>query len=203
MGRVLFFAAAVACAAALYDASDAVVQLTDKDFDKTTRHGVWLVEVYAPWCGHCKAAAPEVKQAAKLLKGVGNVAVVDGDKAGSATAQKLGVKGFPTFKLIVDGKATDYNGARDAKAMVGAIMQATGELMKTRLGGKSAGGNGGGGGGSSGGGGGKPSAGKPSGGPGPSEPGGGKHVITGTAQNFDAEVLNSVEPVLVEFYAPW
>lgn len=199
MVRALIFAASLACAAALYDASDAVVQLTDKDFDKTTRSGVWLVEVYAPWCGHCKAAAPEVKQAAKLLKGVGNIAVVDGDKAGAATAQKLGVKGFPTFKLIVDGKATDYNGARDAKAMVNAIMQATGELMKTRMGGKASGGSSGGSGSGS-----KPSGSKQSGGgPGPSEPGGGKHVVTGTAQNFDDEVLNSVDPVLVEFYAPW
>lgn len=151
-------------------------------------------------CGHCKNAAGDVKAAAKMLKGVGNIAVVDGDKAGSATAQKLGVKGFPTFKLIVDGKATDYTGGRDAKSMVGAVMQAMGELMKTRMGG-------GGKPSSSSSSGGKPSGGKPSGGGGnahgPSEPGGGKHVITGTADNFAAEVLNSVEPVLVEFYAPW
>jgi hypothetical protein len=45
----LLAAACAAPALALYDASDAVVQLTDKDFDKTTRSGVWLVEVYAPW----------------------------------------------------------------------------------------------------------------------------------------------------------
>ena len=82
---LLALAAAAAPAAALDDASDAVTQLTDKTFDAATKQGVWLVEVYAPWCGHCKNAAPEVKAAAKLLAGVGHIAVVDGDKAGSAT----------------------------------------------------------------------------------------------------------------------
>ena len=47
---LFLLAACAAPALGLYDASDAVVQLTDKDFDKATRSGVWLVEVYAPWC---------------------------------------------------------------------------------------------------------------------------------------------------------
>ena len=154
------------------------------------------MEVYAPWCGHCKAAAPEVKAAAKALKGVGNLAVLDGDK-NPATAGKLGIKGFPTFKMIVDGKVSDYTGGRDSKALVGAVMSEMASLVKARLGG------GGGGGKSSGGGGSKPAGGKPSGGGGggANEPGGGKHVIAGTADNFDEEVLSSTDPVLVEFYA--
>jgi thiol-disulfide isomerase/thioredoxin len=110
------------------------------------------------------------------------------------------VKGFPTFKLLVDGKASDYTGGRDAKSMVGAVMQATGELMKARLSGKPAAGGGGGKPSSGGSGSGKSSGGNAGS---ASEPGGGKHVITGTADNFAAEVLNTVDPVLVEFYAPW
>ena len=47
--RALAVFAALASAAALYDASDAVVQLTDKDFDKRTKEGIWVVEVYADW----------------------------------------------------------------------------------------------------------------------------------------------------------
>lgn len=146
-------------------------------------------------CGHCKNAAPEVKKAARALKGVANIGVVDGDKAG-AVAQKLGVKGFPTFKLIVDGKVSDYNGGRDANAMVGAVMKEVQELVRGRMGGKASGSSGSGSGSK------KASGGSGSGGN-SNEPGHGKHVIKGTAANFDKEVLNAAEPVLVEFYAPW
>lgn len=39
------------CAAALYDASDDVVELTDSNFQRLVLQGdeVWLVEFYAPW----------------------------------------------------------------------------------------------------------------------------------------------------------
>ena len=40
----------------MYSASSNVISLTDKDFDSKVMNsdGIWLVEFYAPWCGHCK-----------------------------------------------------------------------------------------------------------------------------------------------------
>jgi thioredoxin-like negative regulator of GroEL len=114
---------------------------------------------------------------------------VDGDK-NKAISSKLGIQGFPTFKLIVDGKVTDYNGGRDAKSLAGAVMSEMAKVVKNRMEGGSKSNSGSNSKSSSSGGNNK----------GASEPGGGKHVITGTASNFDTEVINSVDPVLVEFY---
>ena len=53
--------------AAVEDIASAV--LTDANFDQTvTRDHAWLVEVYAEWCGHCKALAPIWAQAALAAK---------------------------------------------------------------------------------------------------------------------------------------
>ena len=40
----------------MYSATSNVISLTDKDFDSKVikSDGIWLVEFYAPWCGHCK-----------------------------------------------------------------------------------------------------------------------------------------------------
>jgi len=48
-----------------------VVVLTDSNFDSKVMksNDIWLVEFYAPWCGHCKKLEPEWNEAASKVKG--------------------------------------------------------------------------------------------------------------------------------------
>ncbi len=53
----------------------------------------------APWCGHCKMAAPEFEQAASILSGIVNVGAVDMTTDPGA-GSKYGIQGYPTIKLF-------------------------------------------------------------------------------------------------------
>jgi protein disulfide-isomerase A6 len=59
------------CAHALYSSSSDVVSLSTSNFDRLVKESdsVWVVEFYAPWCGHCKSFATEYSKAATALKG--------------------------------------------------------------------------------------------------------------------------------------
>ncbi len=85
----------------LYQSSSPVQQLTAKTFDKIYK-GIWLVEFYAPWCGHCKNLAPHYEKAARALAGIANIAAIDA----SNEKVNINIQGYPTIKFFVDGKAS-------------------------------------------------------------------------------------------------
>lgn len=187
----VFLALCCSWANALYSSNGAVQVLDPKSFREKVQkgNGVWLVEFYAPWCGHCRNLAPEWKKAAKALDGVVNVAAVDCDQH-KALASQFGVSGFPTIKIFGEDKSkpTDYRGERTAKGIVDAALSEARKVARSRL---------------SGGGSKKKPSSSSSSSSSKSSKSSKSDVVTLTDDNFDNLVLNSGEVWLVEFYAPW
>lgn len=170
----------------LYGSGSAVVDLTPSNFESRVidSQDVWIVEFYAPWCGHCKNLVPQYKEAAEALKGIVRVGAVNADEH-RELGSRYGVKGFPTIKIFGKNKKspTDYKGARNADGFIEAAFKELRSLVdsRTRSGGsssKSSGGSSGSGSGS-------------------------KDVVELTDANFNEKVMQSDDLWLVEFYAPW
>jgi len=110
-----------------------VLVLTDKNFDDLVNgEELMLVEFYAPWCGHCKNLKPAYAEAATALKAHDPpipLAKVD-STVETTVSSKHGVSGYPTLKVFRNGKASDYNGPRDAKGIANYMKKQVGPAAK-------------------------------------------------------------------------
>ena len=103
-------------------AAGGALELSDANFESETQAsssdgGPWMIEFYAPYCGHCKAISQAWDDTADSLadKGV-KVAKIDGT-ANRKQAQRFGVRGFPKIMLVKGGVRYDFSGDRTEEAL--------------------------------------------------------------------------------------
>uniref|UniRef100_A0A5S6Q7G0 Thioredoxin domain-containing protein n=1 Tax=Trichuris muris TaxID=70415 RepID=A0A5S6Q7G0_TRIMR len=103
----------------------------DERFLEAKETGLWLVMLYAPWCGHCKRLLPTFDQVARALSGSHvQVTKLDCTKFPSL-ANKLKVNGYPTIRLYRHGEQFEYTGERTKEAIMDFTDKVTGPIIRT------------------------------------------------------------------------
>lgn len=136
MNAVTAIILAVTClssAIAKIELDEGVLVITKDNFEEAIKDNEYvLIEFYAPWCGHCKALAPEYARAAKLLADSGSDIKLAKVNAIIETelAEKHNLNGYPTLKFYRNGSAIDYTGTRKAEEIVEWLIKKTGPPAK-------------------------------------------------------------------------
>ncbi len=106
------------CHRALFDGHPAAVDATTFEKHRRDNDIPVLLDVWAPWCGPCRAMAPMFERAARELEPDERLIKLNADEAPRITSE-LGVSGIPALFLLRDGRVVAQTaGAMDARRII-------------------------------------------------------------------------------------
>lgn len=82
---------------------------------------------YANWCGHCTQFKPEWQKVVDKANQMGIETAAYEHGADAKEVKASGVQSFPTIRITVNGKTSDYNGERTVDKIIGAASGKSGQ----------------------------------------------------------------------------
>ena len=86
-----------------------------------------MIVVYAKWCGHCRAMFDTWREASIKVDGKSKIYVIEAD---DYTAKDI--SGYPSMRIVKNGKAKDYTDSRDAEGIQKALLSLGGNRSRGR-----------------------------------------------------------------------
>ncbi len=80
--------------------------------------GPTMVIIYADWCRHCMDSESEWTKLADKVDGRATIYAIESQEY----TDEDKVRGYPTIKIVKDGKSTDYAGQRKSDDMATALL---------------------------------------------------------------------------------
>ncbi|KAI9505693.1 protein disulfide-isomerase precursor [Coemansia spiralis] len=114
------------------EAKESAVHILDSNsmYNWVDRQSLALVEFFAPWCIYCQALEPAYENAASVLK-EDDVSLAKLDCTQNiALCEQLDIKGYPTLKVVLNGKLVTYNGTRQESGIVSYMLKHKGLAVK-------------------------------------------------------------------------
>jgi len=86
-----------------------------KNFDDLVRQNKDVfVELYAPWCGHCKKLLPIFEELGEFFGNDEGIVIAKMDATANGLPEDVAVEGYPTLILFnANNEQIPYKGARD------------------------------------------------------------------------------------------
>lgn len=85
-----------------------------------------LIEMYAPWCGHCKSLEPKYTELGEKLKNVKDIVIAKMDATANSAHPSFSVTGFPTIYWAPMGNKKapkKYQGGREVSDFIEFLKQ--------------------------------------------------------------------------------
>jgi len=99
-----------------------VNHLNDSNFKESIKEGLWIVDIFAPWCGPCRQLSPIIDEFSAENSDKIRVGKINADESPD-TMTELGVRSIPTILVYKDGEIVNRHIGMASKVKLGELVK--------------------------------------------------------------------------------